>query len=129
MDSPLRVLLVDDDPVVLEVTRAVLESMGHPTTTHDRGLGTSSVVAKVKPHIVLLDVELPGLDGDELVDLIHENQWKEDQPWPAVILHSGMEHDELQQLAQKSGARGALSKTHDIETFKMQFREIVESLS
>jgi CheY-like chemotaxis protein len=129
MSDPLYVMVIDDDPVVLEVTCALLESMGYATTTRSQGLGTSSAVLSIKPDIVLLDVGLPGLGGDQLVDLIQDNRWDPDEPWPAVILYSGMDIIELEQLAKKTGARGSIQKTSMPEAFKANFRRVVGSIS
>lgn len=129
MLGPLKVLVVDDDPVVLDVARARLERIGCETLVHDRGLGTNRIVLKNEPHIVLLDVEMPGLDGDQLVDLIQENEWTPGEPWPAVILHSGKNDTELQALAHKTGAAGAIAKTPETDEFISQFQAIIESLT
>ena len=129
MAGQFKVLVVDDDPVVLEVARGRLESLGYQTTTHDRGLGTNRIVLKTEPHVVLLDVEMPGLDGDQLVDLIQENQWERDQPWPAVILHSGKGDAELEQVARRTQAAGSIAKTPDSQKFIRQFQAIIEAIT
>ena len=129
MSDALKVLIVDDDPVVLEVARARLEAMGFEAMVHDRGFGTNRMVLKTEPHIVLLDVGMPGLDGDQLVDLIQENQWESNAPWPAVILHSGMDVDELEHLVRKTDAAGAIAKTPITAQFNEQFRQILEELT
>ncbi len=123
----LHVLVVDDDPVALVAATALLESMGHSTVTHDHGLGTSSVIFREKPQVVLLDIKMPDLDGDQLVSIIHQCRWSPDAPWPVVILHSGRSAEELEETVKATNAAGAIEKAQGPARFRSEFRRIVES--
>ncbi len=122
----LHVLVIDDDPVVLVAATGILESMGWTTATYDQGLGATSVVLDEKPHVILLDINLPGLNGDKLVGVIDKRRWTEGAPWPIVILHSARSKESLEEVAKKVGAAGAISKTPDARLFKREFERIVE---
>ncbi len=122
----LHVLVVDDDAVVLMTASEILRAMGHSTATHDHGLGTSSVLLDEKPHVVLLDIQMPDLDGDQLVRIINKRCWDSNAPWPIVILHSGRNAEELERVVKATNAAGAIQKTSDVKRFVREFEEIVE---
>ncbi len=69
--SQVRVLAVDDDPHALRYVRDVLTKAGYaPIATGDPN-DVSRLMAEEKPHLVLLDLMLPGTDGVALMNDIH----------------------------------------------------------
>ncbi len=70
--EPVRVLVVDDDPDTLRYVRDVLTASGYTTlTTGDHG-ELAHVIRAEKPHLVLLDLMLPGTDGIQLMEQVPE---------------------------------------------------------
>ena len=118
-----RVLVVDDDPIALEVARERLERAGYEVVTHDSGFGTSRVILDVRPEVVLLDVMMPGLSGGQLADLIAKSPTLSQV---GVILHSGKGGKELREIVDLTGSAGAIEKTHDGAKFIAQFDDLVE---
>ena len=57
------ILVVDDSPVVLELTGSALESAGYKVVLRSRGEGTVAAVLQERPDLVLLDVNMPRMDG------------------------------------------------------------------
>ncbi len=106
MERP-RVLLVDDDPLSLQVSRACLESAGYIVTTRSESIGTSAVIFRERPDIVVLDVNMPGLRGDQLAEVVLRNGTAHR---PALVLYSMLPEIELRDLAARCGAAGYLSK-------------------
>ncbi len=70
VNPTLRVLLVEDDPLVAEVLCALLDSLGHRVVHANQGMLALSELATQSFDIALLDLDLPGLDGLELASLI-----------------------------------------------------------
>ena len=65
-----RILVVDDDPQTLRYVRDILSRAGYAVTvTADPG-EVSRLVEDEEPHLVLLDLMLPGTDGMELMEII-----------------------------------------------------------
>jgi CheY-like chemotaxis protein len=60
-----KVLVVDDEPEVRLVLTEFLESRGFQVTTAESGARALAVVDSVEPHVVLLDVTMPEMDGIE----------------------------------------------------------------
>ncbi len=93
-----RVLAVDDDPRLLKHVRDSLSKAGYsPVVTGDPG-EVLSLIADTSPHVVLLDLMLPGSDGVELMQDIHAAH---DIP---VIFLSAYDQDELIAKAFENGA-------------------------
>jgi two-component system, OmpR family, KDP operon response regulator KdpE len=61
-----RVLVVDDEPHVLEALSTLLERRGYEVRTAPDGLSALAAVAGERPDVVLLDVAMPGMDGVEV---------------------------------------------------------------
>jgi len=64
------VVVIDDDPVALELVRATLEPHGWTVTTCTGGAEALSVIRAVNPSIVLVDLLMPEVDGFEVVDAL-----------------------------------------------------------
>jgi DNA-binding response OmpR family regulator len=61
-----KVLIVDDEPEILNLVQYTLEQGGFEVHTCDSGRGAADMIAKVRPDVLLLDVMLPGMDGYSL---------------------------------------------------------------
>jgi DNA-binding response OmpR family regulator len=117
-----KVLVVDDDEVILQVVREWLEFAGYLVHTRDEALGTARWVHAEKPAAVLLDVKMPALSGSEIAQLMHRNK---DTTQVAVILHSSMDPSALSALARTTGAVGAIQKTSNGRLFLAEFERLL----
>lgn len=116
-----KVLVVDDDPVVLAVVKEWLELAGYQVSTREEALGTAEWVMNERPDFVLLDVKMPALSGGELVHLLRR---VDSDGRIVVILHSAMEHVELERLVEQTGASGCIQKTSRERQFTAQFERV-----
>jgi CheY-like chemotaxis protein len=115
------VLVVDDDPITLEVARERLEGAGYQVHVRDQALGTTEFIAKNRPDIVLMDVMMPGLSGDKLAELLQRQDRTRQVP---VILHSSKESADLDEMVERAGILGAITKTSDDDAFLAQFQRL-----
>lgn len=101
---PLRILVVDDHPVVCGGLEAMLSSLARVAIATD-GQEALRLCASFEPHLVLLDLRMPGLDGYATLALIL-------QRWPhiRVIMLTGTEHAAEAVLARQAGAAGFVRK-------------------
>jgi DNA-binding NarL/FixJ family response regulator len=101
-----RVLVVDDHPSFRRCARAFLTAEGFDVVG-EAGDGPSAVVlaAELEPDLVVLDVQLPDLDGFEVAALLLARD-----PELAIVLVSSRSASEYGPLIERSGARGFLSK-------------------
>jgi CheY-like chemotaxis protein len=92
------VLLVDDNAEILETTSTFLRARGLHIVAVGSALGVTALVMRHRPHVVVLDVMMPALDGGALATLI---RGKKDPRATAIIFYSAMEEEQLHQLAAK----------------------------
>jgi DNA-binding response OmpR family regulator len=117
-----KVLVVDDDPIILEVVRERLDAAGYDVYVRVDAIGTSQWVAREQPDFILLDVLMPALGGGELGLLLRRSHTTNQT---AVILHSSLSSASLQPVVVRTGAVGAIGKTHDGAKFIQEFESIV----
>lgn len=104
------VLVVDDDSSILEVLKIVLEESNFKVIALDNGVGIENVVIETKPHIMLLDLWIPGLDGKEILQTIKQNP--KTAHIPIIIMSAS---NGLAQTAEEIKADGFLAKPFNIE--------------
>jgi signal transduction histidine kinase/DNA-binding response OmpR family regulator len=86
MRRPLRILAVDDEPVVLEALEALLTSEGHEVLRAETGEEALRLAAAKRPDIILLELHLPDLSGFEVVNRLRHTVGMAQVP---VIAFSG----------------------------------------
>lgn len=79
------VLVVDDEPTIGEILARYLERAGYRAAVAHDGPQALALSASLQPDLVVLDVMLPGIDGLEVMRLLHESEHR-----PAVILLTAM---------------------------------------
>ncbi len=68
--SGRRVLVVDDDREILDLTQMILRDGGYEVRTQGGGEGALAEVRRWRPHLVLLDINMPDMDGWEVLRLL-----------------------------------------------------------
>ncbi len=102
----LSVLIVDDHPSFRSSARMLLESEGYRVVGEaDDGETAIAAVRDLAPDVVLLDVQLPGIDGFEVSARVTANG-----DAPAVVMVSSRDGCDYGTLASDNGARGFISK-------------------
>ena len=86
-----RILIVEDEVAIIDLLRLVLEREGYEVHSCVSGRDAISTMKEVHPHLVLLDVMLPGLDGASIMRIIHED---EDLASTPVIVTSALRESE-----------------------------------
>lgn len=107
-----RILVVDDDRVILELASIVLRSDGYSVQTAGDGVSALNLLAEEPFELVLLDFMMPKKDGLEVLREIKENF-----PDIAVIIFTGMGSENIAVTAMKAGAADYIIKpfrNHDL---------------
>lgn len=67
-----KILIVDDEPEIVNILRLYLMKEGYEVLSTDNGLGTFDYMERFNPDLVILDVLLPGMDGIEVCRKLRE---------------------------------------------------------
>lgn len=118
----LKILIVDDDPVVLEVTRERLERAGHEVHAREEALGTANWIFDHAPDLVLLDIQMPALSGTELALLLKRNAHTRRT---GIIFHASRSMLSMAELVRSTGALGAIEKTPNEGIFMAQLHRLL----
>jgi len=121
----LRVLVVEDGEVNREVARRLLELRGHEVTlAEEGGLALDLVRSGHSFDLVLMDVQMPGMDGLEATRALRQMDDEEEEPLPIVAMtaHAGPEDREM---CLAAGMSGYLAKPLDFA----ELNRVVESLA
>jgi DNA-binding NarL/FixJ family response regulator len=103
----VSVLIVDDHPEFRAVARALLDAEGYEVAGEAAdGASAIDAVTKLRPGLVLLDIQLPDLDGFTVADRLAEVA----DP-PAVVLISTRDSSSYRRRLARTSARGFISKS------------------
>lgn len=103
----MRVLVIDDSEVARAYIRRVLENVGATVFEQPSAIGATRNILQNQVEAVVVDVTMPGLSGDRLVEVLKNNQRLKGL---VVVLVSGKPFEELQAIEQESRADAVLSK-------------------
>ena len=103
-----RVLVVDDNRIILEATRLFLEGAGFKVAVQQSAFEMSAAILENRPDVILLDVHMPALTGDQAAEILKRYPFTRDIP---VLLFSDLEENELIDLVQITGAAGFIKKS------------------
>jgi two-component system, cell cycle response regulator DivK len=101
------VLVVDDHPLNLKLTRLLLEQAGYGVQTAANADETMAVIAQQVPQLILMDLQLPGVDGFELTTRLKADPATRGVPIVALTAYA-MKGDEAR--ARASGCDGYIAK-------------------
>jgi CheY-like chemotaxis protein len=104
-----RVLVVDDQPMIREVVRSMLETRGYDVITAKDGDEALRLFADAHPAIALIDVDMPGPNGVEVCGALRSAAATLGRVLP-VWLMTGVERPGLEYRAERAGALGVLPK-------------------
>ena len=102
-----KILIVDDDIAHLDSTRGILEAEGYEVFTHNQPFGSTNAIVSIKPDLVLLDVNMPGLSGEKLADVYRANARTRTS---RVMLYSSNDEDALRDAARRLQLDGYICK-------------------
>ena len=108
--EPARVLVVDDEPSVVEVFREFLSGEGYALSVALSGEEAVRLIPEVKPDLVLTDINLPGLSGLEVMRFA-----KRVDPEVAVIVVTGYASASTAIDALREGAYDYVTKPFDLD--------------
>lgn len=104
-----RILLVDDEPAVLELLKEYLEGRGYAVITASNAAEALSAFSAHRPHVVLLDIVMPEADGLTILRRLQELDRK-----AGVIMLTAVGDEEVAKEALRQGAYDYITKPVDL---------------
>jgi len=119
---PFKVLVADDNKLLLAMTGDALKEAGFEVVSVDNGLDVYKRVLEEKPDIAVLDIMMPGIDGIEICRNLKRSPVTKDV---LIIIHSGKTDMALMDICFEVGAEGYIIKSDNYD----QMVEKVKSLA
>ncbi|SFQ49798.1 DNA-binding response regulator, NarL/FixJ family, contains REC and HTH domains [Amycolatopsis arida] len=126
-EKPIRVLVVDDEELVRTGLRAILDTEPGMAVVGEAGDGAEvpGLVRRLRPHVVLMDVRMPAVDGLRATEHLLSTM---DEP-PKVVVVTTFGTDDYVYDALRAGASGFVLKRARPEEIVAAVRTVVEGES
>jgi DNA-binding response OmpR family regulator len=108
----VRVLAVDDDPIILRLLQLNLELEGFEVLTAGDGIAGLEVIRRERPEVVLLDVMMPNLDGFQVCRSVRADDDPTVASTPIVILSARAQEADVE-AGMAAGADAYVTKPFD----------------
>lgn len=116
-----RVLICDDDPDILEVTKLILRSKGFEVETRCNCDDIITLVELIKPDIILMDHKIPELGGIKLTGILKQHNIYGKIP---VLIFSA--NSDIEKIVITAGADGFLRKPFDIDVLENTLNHYID---
>ena len=118
---PDTILIVDDDPQLLHVTELLFGLEGYHVLVAKSGEAALELLSQVRPHAILLDVMMPGLDGAEVCRRVRKDPKLRKIPI-AVFTAAEMREKEL----RDAGADVFIVKPYTIDGLRDAVKDLID---
>jgi two-component system alkaline phosphatase synthesis response regulator PhoP len=116
-----RILLIDDEPFLLKVLLVRLKHWGYDALGAENGPEGFAIMRKNKPDLIILDKEMPGMNGEEVVRIVRRDT--ELKQIPIIMISADVEN--IEACAKACGVAHYLTKPCEpedlLEMIQMQF--------
>ena len=118
-----KVLVVDDDPVVIRLVKEILKTLGYQVETARDGIDAMVLVKKEKPDLIVLDIMMPELNGYDVLRTLKFTDEFKDIP---VLLLTAREQELDRRIGEMMGI-DYLQKPVNREAFIERIQKIMQS--
>lgn len=123
---PQRVLLVDDDPIVVDMVGRYLKSQGFDTFAVGDGQSALEQVEEIRPDLVILDLILPGLNGYSVCSVLKKDP--RHAHIPVIIFTKRLDETE-EELKLLCGADAYVQKPFHADALMRKIRSVLQPTS
>jgi CheY-like chemotaxis protein len=117
--APRTVLVIDDDPMLLDLLACTIDCADYQTTTTTDGTEGLRLARIISPALVLCDLTMPGLGGLEVLRMLRADPITAEVP---LVLMTGAVSPDLGGMA----ADGFLAKPFDLDTVQQLVRTLIQ---
>ena len=119
-----HLLIVDDDPDILELLRYHFSNEGFKVSCVENGEKALKVLKAVTPDLIILDIMLPGIDGLEIIKVIFSNPKTRDIP--VIILSARTEETDII-IGMELGASDYVTKPFSVKVLMARARALLRN--
>jgi PAS domain S-box-containing protein len=123
---PLRILLAEDNVINQKVATRILSQMGYRPDVVQNGLEVLQALERQKYDVILMDVQMPEMDGLEATRQVRELWTGSKRPWIIAMTANAMESD--RQMCFNAGMDGYISKPVRIEALETELVRSSENI-
>lgn len=118
-----KILVVDDEEEICDFLQSFFEDRQYVVETAHSGIQAVEKAKKFGPHVILLDIQMPEMDGLKALKRI-----KEENPQIKVIMVTAVETQEKIEEAMRYGADNYITKPLSLEYLENDVQEKLKSL-
>ncbi|HEX3222383.1 MAG TPA: response regulator [Nocardioides sp.] len=118
-----RILVVEDNPLNLKLVRDVLEYAGYEVVDAGTGEEGIEVAARLRPDLVLMDLQLPGIDGTEALRRLREGVL---DPGVPVVAVTALAMPSDRAAAEDAGFDGWIEKPISVRALPGQVADLLD---
>lgn len=107
MTKQIKIAIIEDDQIISQMYRMKFESEGFDVQTATSGKTGIELVKDFLPDVILLDLKMPEMNGDEALTKIRENEWGRDIP---VIILTNTSKEESPLILKRLDIAGYIVK-------------------
>lgn len=104
-----KIAIIEDDPTISQMYRMKFETDGFEVRMANNGKVGVEVAERFKPDIILLDIQMPEMDGTEALKIIRATEWGEHMP---VIVLTNLGEEEAPDDMRSLGISGYIVKAN-----------------
>jgi DNA-binding response OmpR family regulator len=116
-----KIAIIEDDQAISQMYRIKFEAEGYDVETADNGKLGLELAEKIKPDIILLDLMMPEMNGDEMLQNLRQTDWGKTIP---VIILTNMGEQEAPEILKQLEVRRFIVKA---EMTPRQVAEMVKT--
>ncbi|MCX2430134.1 MULTISPECIES: response regulator [unclassified Pedobacter] len=120
MSENKTILICDDDEGILDMLEMVFEDSPYTIIAEQNSLNIKGIIEKQSPDLVVLDLWMPVLSGDQVLKMLRKNPKTEEIP--VIIISASREG---KQIAANAGATGYISKPFDFEELMTMVNRLI----
>ena len=119
----MKILAVEDDPSVLEVTKKRLEIAGYEVITASEGLEGLKKARSENPDLILLDLILPNLNGYQICSMLKQDRKYRNIP---IVMFTSLSREKDIKEGFKAGADAYVAKPYDSGALLFHIKTLLE---
>jgi CheY-like chemotaxis protein len=123
-----KVLIVDDEPHIVRVLKLKLENAGYEVLTAVNGIDGLEKFIKAKPSVVISDINMPHIDGQELIKMMETHKNKD--PYFVIVMTSSVDegiHRWAQEISNIHFVEKPFSPSNMLNLVKEYFSKLQET--